>query len=302
VAENPHGAAPGAASRGAAVPRQRASPAPGASGDGEPAPSGASREDGASHDVLSFSRFLALEAEREDGLAKGERTRRRIKAATARILETKGYHAMQMADIARSAGLSHGAVYKYFENKKHVTLEVLSECVRWSMRQMLPDKLESDAYQRIYQATLEQVRLFVANVGLIRCIRQLGDELPEFNDLVLRTNGEWCDLVARGFERRWRPGRAKAQLACDVAHALGAMVDELMYDIFVRGNPRLAHYRDDPERLARLISILWYRAAYGRDPESTALDGDDPLLTLTHPAGRPDARSDPGAGEREEET
>ena len=134
---------------------------------------------------------------------------------------------------------------------------------------MLPDKLESNAYERIfYQATLKQVNLFAANVGLIRCIRQLGDELPEFNQLVLRSNAEWNELVARGFVRRWQEGRARTELASDVAHALGAMVDELMYDIFVRRNPRLDHYRDAPERLAQLISILWYRAAYGENPES----------------------------------
>jgi AcrR family transcriptional regulator len=249
-------------------------------------PETAQAEAGAGPDaVLSFSEFLAAEAGREDGLTKGERTRRRIKAAAARILETKGYHELQMADIAKTAGLSHGAVYKYFRSKKHVTLEILSECVERSIRLMLPDKLESNVYERIYQATLKQVNLFVANVGLTRCIRQLGDELPEFNQLVLRTNAEWCELVARGFVRRWQPRPSGPQLAGDVAHALGAMVDELMYDIFVRRNPRLAHYRDDPGRLAQLISILWYRAAYGENPESDRLDPDHPVLALTLGSG-----------------
>jgi AcrR family transcriptional regulator len=257
---------------------------------------------GAAAEVLSFSAFLEREAEVEDGLGKGERTRRRIKAAAARILETKGYHALQMADIASSAGLSHGAVYKYFRNKKHVTLEVLSECVERGMRLMLPDRLESNVYERIYQATWKQVNLFVANVGLTRCIRQLGDELPEFNELVLSTNGEWYDLVARGFVRRWQPGGEgeRTRLASDVAHALGAMVDELMYDVFVRRNPRLAHYRDDSERLARLISILWYRAAYGQNPSSDGLGPGDPMLAAMSPAAGPSRRARFGrAGEEE---
>jgi AcrR family transcriptional regulator len=244
-------------------------------------PGSVAGEDSSTDDVLSFSEYLALESEREGGLTKGERTRRRIKAAAARILETKGYHALQMADIARSAGLSHGAVYKYFQNKKHVTLEVLTECVERSMRLMLPDQLGTDAQERIYHATLRQVNLFIANVGLTRCIRQLGDELPEFNQLVLRTNTQWCDLVARGLVKRWQPRPAGVQLAGDVAAALGAMVDELMHDIFVRRNPRLAHYRDQPERLAQLISVLWYRAAYGENPSSGGLDPDHPILALT---------------------
>jgi AcrR family transcriptional regulator len=232
-------------------------------------------------DELSFSRYLARESEREDGLTKGERTRRRVKAAAAAILESKGYHDLQMADVARGAELSHGAVYKYFDNKKHVTLEVLTEFVERSMRLMLPDQLENDAYERIYQATLRQVKLFVANVGLARCIRQLGDELPEFNELVLRTNAEWNELVARGFVKRWQPGGPEAgELASDIAHALGSMVDEHMYDIFVRRNPRLAHFRKQPERLAQTISILWYRAAYGENPASHHLDSDHPILAL----------------------
>ena len=248
--------------------------------------------------VLSFSEQLAIEAESNDGLTKGERTRRRVKAAAARILETKGYHDLQMADVAAGAGLSHGAVYKYFDNKKHVTLEVLTDFLERGMRLMLPDQVESDPYERIYQATLRQVKLFVANVGIARCIRQLGDELPEFNQLVLRTNTDWNELVARGFVKRWQGGARASALASDVAHALGAMVDEMMFDIFVRGNPQSTRYRDQPERLAELISILWYRAAYGENPASHHLDPDHPMLALASRTVESSAPSVPGAPAR----
>ena len=202
-------------------------------------------EDAANDGVLSFSEYLALESEREGGRPRA----RHAPAHQGRRgpdSRDQGLPCPADGGIARSAGLSHGAVYKYFQNKKHVTLEVLTECVERSMRLMLPDQLGTDAQERIHHATLRQVKLFIANVGLTRCIRQLGDELPEFNQLVLRTNTEWCDLVARGLVKRWQPRPAGVELAGAVAAALGAMVDELMHDIFVRRNPRLADYRDSP--------------------------------------------------------
>jgi AcrR family transcriptional regulator len=55
---------------------------------------------------------------------KGERTRARLLDAARSDFARLGYHATRVDDIAATAGLSHGAFYRYFEDKEQVFREV----------------------------------------------------------------------------------------------------------------------------------------------------------------------------------
>ena len=54
------------------------------------------------------------------------------------------------------------------------------------------------------------------------------------------------------------------------AMALQAMLDSILLQVFAYRDPGLAEYAADPDELARQISILWYRAEFGTDPEIAA--------------------------------
>ena len=228
---------------------------------------------------LDYTRHLASVIERVQDLPKGQRTRLAIKAAAARILAEKGYHDLRMADIAAEAGVSHGAVYRYFDNKRDVTFEVLREQSEWGIDKIVPGAGGS-AYARIHASTRRFVDLFRANVGLMRCLRQLGDEYPEFDQLAMKNNARWYRQVADGLARRAGTTEAAADQAYAVASALGGMVDEMLHNVFVREDATLAHFRRSPARLATVLSILWYRAAYARNPPASDVGDAHPLLDL----------------------
>ena len=50
----------------------------------------------------------------------GRRTRAALIEAAQRVLGERGYHATRVDDITEAAGVSHGAFYRYFDNKDHV--------------------------------------------------------------------------------------------------------------------------------------------------------------------------------------
>ncbi len=50
--------------------------------------------------------------------------------ASARVLAARGYHATRVDDITDEAGLSHGAFYRYFENKDEVVRLVAGRAMR----------------------------------------------------------------------------------------------------------------------------------------------------------------------------
>jgi AcrR family transcriptional regulator len=52
-----------------------------------------------------------------DARPRGEKTRRKLLDAGAKVLPSHGYQAARVDDIAEVAGVSHGSFYRYFQNK-----------------------------------------------------------------------------------------------------------------------------------------------------------------------------------------
>jgi len=230
--------------------------------------------------ILDYTEFLATQAENAQGLTKGQRTRLKITAAASRILAENGYHHLRMADITNEAGVSHGAIYRYFENKRSVAFEVLSGYSKWALEFMPPSGDSDSPYRKIYSSMSHFIDLFRSNIGLMRCSRQLCDEYPEFDELQMKNNAAWYRRVAAAISRQAATTeRARAE-AFGVAYALGGMVDEMLHNVFVREDPALTHFRRAPAKLVTVLSILWYRAAFAENPRAEEVNGAHPLLEL----------------------
>jgi AcrR family transcriptional regulator len=215
-------------------------------------------------EIVSIADYL--EAQAVEFPTKGERTRCRFKAAAARILGEKGYHDLRMADICDEVGLSHGAIYEYYANKTEITTEVLDDMWQHAMRIMRAERPDGDEFSRLYHTNLVWVRMFKENAGIQRCMRQVSDDIQEFRRQYIDLNTDWYDRIARHILRVvGTPPRAAAASQL-LARSLGCMADELLHDVFVRRVPTLADLADSPEKLAMVISVLWYRTAYVANP------------------------------------
>ncbi|MEN8162854.1 MAG: TetR/AcrR family transcriptional regulator [Acidobacteriota bacterium] len=230
--------------------------------------------------TFDYTEHLRSTAENSQTLPKGQRTRLRITAAASRILAENGYHDLRMADVADEAGVSHGAIYRYFENKREVTFEVLRGHALWVMEMLPPAEEDMTAYGRIYSTMKRFVELFRSNIGLNRCNRQLADEYTEFARLQMEYNADWYAKVAAGLARRGATTERAAGETFGVAWALGGMVDEMLHNVFVREDPSLALFRRAPAKLVTMLSILWYRAAFAENPPADDVGGSQPLLEL----------------------
>ncbi|RLE35151.1 MAG: hypothetical protein DRJ61_03795 [Acidobacteria bacterium] len=230
--------------------------------------------------ILDYTEFLTLKVDKAQKLSKGQRTRLRVTAAASRILAENGYHNLRMADITNEAGVSHGAIYRYFENKRAVAFEVLSGHGQWALDFMPPSEGSMSAYRRIHSSMSHFIDLFRSNIGLMRCNRQLCDEFPEFDELQMKNNAAWYRQVAAGMARRAGTTERARGETFGVASALGGMVDEMLHNVFVREDPSLTHFRRAPAKLVTMLSILWYRAAFAENPPSEEVNGAHPLLEL----------------------
>lgn len=63
---------------------------------------------------------LQVDAAPKEFTSTGERTLELLLETARGVLIQRGYHATRVDDITEAAGLSHGAFYRYFENKDHI--------------------------------------------------------------------------------------------------------------------------------------------------------------------------------------
>jgi len=228
--------------------------------------------------TLPFSDFLAMRAQ-DSSLPKRQRTRNRFKAGAAKILETSGYHGLQLSSVCKEVGLSQGSIYNYYDDKKELALEVMTEFAERMFALLLDVHPTGDTFSRIYQVNLTYVQFVEQNVGLVRCLSQLCDEMREFTDLWHRQNYGWCLLVARNLQNRTDSKNWAAALA--LARALGSMVDEVLHEVYIRQSTDYSEVGGSPEALAETLSIFWYRMAFASNPKSEALTDDHPLLKIS---------------------
>jgi TetR/AcrR family transcriptional regulator, transcriptional repressor for nem operon len=217
----------------------------------------------------SFLTFLETRLAEQKRMPKGERTRERLRIATLQVLNERGYDEMRTLTITEQAGLSEGLFYVYFKSKIDVTLDLLNEFYFEFVQLRDRDRPASGPLETIKTANRRWLRIAMANVGLMRCIFQAGNEVPEFAALINHVNKTWYDFAVNALEKH-RPAERKGSMILPL-YMLGGMMDELARKLVVYPDPELIALIDanasDYDAVADAATIIWYRVL-GIDEEA----------------------------------
>ncbi len=222
-------------------------------------------------DEASFTAAL-LRAAEAPALRKSERTRLRLLAAiAARLASGDEPAALRVSDIAGEARLAHGTFYRYFTDRQEALEALIADFARFQRERLAAIRDGAPGSPlRVHAATLEYVRLFRSNAGLMRCLMGLGPETAGFRARFHALNRDWNTRVAAaiaGHRARLAgtPPAAKETLL-PTAYALGGMIDEFLTQLYLRRDPALADLENDEAGIADLLTTLWCRAVYGAGP------------------------------------
>ena len=216
---------------------------------------------------------------------KGERTRDRLKIAALQVLEERGYLKLRVSDVCKRARVSAAAFYQYFRNKQDVTVEVLTEFLHYNFRIGNGPAVERSFFDSLREANLMWIGSVRANAGLMRCLLQLGDQVPEFKKLNQRLNYEWFAYVTERLLKRYPRLRTDERTVLLAVYALGGMMDELSRKVLVAREENLEAVIEatapSDEALAEFLSVLWYRALFAADPPDVSFAASRSLLRLS---------------------
>ena len=208
-----------------------------------------------------------------------------------------GYLDLRVGDISDGAGVSSALFYLYFKNKTEITYEILVDFLNIFGNALQMPAPARNRYEVFYWGTLAYTARFAAQPGLMRCLLQFSDERPGFEQLWRRWNHRWLErIVASLRERSPTVASSEAQLHLE-AVALGAMVDGFLRSLYVERDAVVQRWADEAvpgaEQIAELLSRLWHRAIFSREPRPR-----DVAAARLYPATTKPARSRPAAARR----
>jgi AcrR family transcriptional regulator len=119
-----------------------------------------------------------------DPRPRGEKTRRKLLDAGAKVLPSHGYQAARVDDIAEVAGVSHGSFYRYFQNKDDF-FRVLAEDASLRMLDMLDRFPAGGDRNALRQWAEEWFTTYEGNGGVISVWQEMQAAEPTLADFSL---------------------------------------------------------------------------------------------------------------------
>ena len=216
-----------------------------------------------------------------DGIGRsrsGEKSRLKLLAAGARQLDVTSYRDLLVESVCQAAGVAKGTFYIYFASKDAFLRVLATGYVAFELTQYprLSAKDAPFANTRNWIAWYEGV--FAANVGVLRCIIQMGSVDPVMQSIWHDRNSGLIDKAMRGWEKQ-NPA-ADPFLQRLAMRTAGGMLDQSLFERHgVQPGPGL-NEPEDFELMVDLHALLNFRALNGCDPPAGSLPADSPLLSL----------------------
>lgn len=196
---------------------------------------------------------------------KGRRTRERVLLAAWGVFARDGYVAARMSDIARAAGVSNGALYRYFERKEAVFAALIAD---------LHDQLYTSSGHTDHDfAAAPYDALLDANAGYLARYYENRDVMRAFIEAAtvdVRFRKIWWEMRQRHVERFVRAVSATHSISrvesLDVVmatDALACMVEQAAYVWFAHED--LNRRPVSVDEAARIVTRAWYRMFFPAD-------------------------------------
>jgi AcrR family transcriptional regulator len=208
---------------------------------------------------------------------KGRRTREALIRGARRAFERDGFLNARVTDMTRSATVSQGSFYSYFDSKEDIFWEVLDEVTddifasHSGRRDDAPrDRAPGDIAAAVAEANSEFVESFRRNAAMIRVLEEVATYNDEFRRYRREVRHKFIERVERNLRRQQIAGIVGPDVDTPyAAHLLGAMIDRFCYAWFVLEEDFQA------DRAMAELNRLWMAAVGIRDPARPSTEPSD---------------------------
>jgi len=202
---------------------------------------------------------------------KGRRTRSRLLASGRKVLARNGYVTLKMIDVADEAGVSLGALYRYFRNKEDLfraLIEGIHEALFEASR--APNKqLATDPRGALFEANRGYLSLYSENRDVMRALIEASTVDKRFRSVWWAMRDRHVDRFAGALKAKFGVETVDGVPARLVAEAMAAMVEQCAY-VWFSQEEQLNEHPVSVDDAARIVTRIWHDAFFGPDARSNS--------------------------------
>jgi AcrR family transcriptional regulator len=192
---------------------------------------------------------------------KGRETRERVLAAAAAVFSRDGYVEARMSDIAAEAGVSNGALYRYFENKIDVFAALVANLHEefYEYSGHTPHSLEHDPLDALTDANRGYVEHYYANRDVMRALIEAASVDERFRTILWDMRRRHVERFSRAMRRTHHVEEIGGVSIETVTEALACMVEQCCYVWFAQESLGPSVSIDDA---VSITSHIWHNAMF----------------------------------------
>lgn len=189
---------------------------------------------------------------------KGRATVRRLIDSARALLADGGYVAVRVSDISEGAGLSNGAFYRYFTDKKQIMLIVIDEFLRDAEEHMHVTFEPNDPMSSVRLSTAKYLTHYAANAAMFSAVIEAGQIDPDVELIRRDSIDRWCGRITRMLTR----GQANRVFRADLdPTTAGNLLGGMLESFASRAYASRGGFEVDIEHVASEATALWERGA-----------------------------------------
>lgn len=166
--------------------------------------------------------------------AKGRETRRRLLIAAARLFNEHGYNGVRITDISAAAGLSAGAFYRYFTDRRDVMLVLMHELTAEAFDFVRVPWDESDPMDSVLRTTQLYFKFYETHRVLFGLLVELAQTDDAVKQIWADSRRTFYKRIAHSLRRGIEVGKLRLDVDIDVAaELLGSMTEFYAFQRFV---------------------------------------------------------------------
>jgi AcrR family transcriptional regulator len=195
---------------------------------------------------------------------KGRRTRERILAAARVVFAHSGYVTMRMGDVAAEAGVSMGALYRYFQNKEDLFDHLMGDVheALFEASRAGGHDFARDPYGALLSANRGYLAHYYENRDVMRAFIEVMTIEARFRDIWWRMRVRHIDRFVVAMKNVHGIEAVDGVPMTRLGEAMCSLVEQSAYAWFAQ--EALNDKAVTVDEAARIVTDIWYRSIFDR--------------------------------------